>query len=423
MRRFERVVGKKHASYFTYVGYGQPFPRTWVEEVKAVGAVPHLAWEPNEGLEVIRDDAYLRGWAREARAAACPIFLRFASEMNGAWMAYHGNPALYIEKWRLVHEVMEEEAPNVAMVWCPFAFPRRNIPDYYPGDEYVDWVGVNIYSVYYHNADRRQPAHREDPRELLRYVYDLYADRKPIMIAEYAATHYCRAYGGPTVGFALEKMTLLYRSLPTEFPRVKMINWFNWNTLADGAADNNYCLTDDQRICQRYSELIRSDYFLSTVPAEGWGTPPSEKRPPVPTPSRPERMPGPPISPRVRREIGEKQGARGHWQPLSGVEARARWSALPRGTVALRGIENGDLVSGPVTLRVQLASDVRAKYVVFRVNNRLCRMTNRAPYLYLWNPAPWPEGEYRLQAVVYTTSGDVLQTETVRVTVRHGAGT
>ncbi len=42
---FEALTGKKHASYFKYVGYGRPFPTEWVEKVKAAGAVPQIAWE------------------------------------------------------------------------------------------------------------------------------------------------------------------------------------------------------------------------------------------------------------------------------------------------------------------------------------------------------------------------------------------
>jgi hypothetical protein len=43
---FEQLAGKKHASYFMYVKYGQKFPQKWVESLKAEGAIPHIAWEP-----------------------------------------------------------------------------------------------------------------------------------------------------------------------------------------------------------------------------------------------------------------------------------------------------------------------------------------------------------------------------------------
>src|SRR5690606_9868459 len=122
------------------------------------GRYVHIAFEPNDGLDKVKDDEYLREFADDLAATKAPIFLRYASEMNGDWVKYHGDPELYREKFRLVSKVMKERAPNVAMVWCPFSTPVGSIPDYYPGDEWVDWVGVNIYSVTYLNQNLDLPA-------------------------------------------------------------------------------------------------------------------------------------------------------------------------------------------------------------------------------------------------------------------------
>ncbi len=100
--QFRRATGKNPGSLFIYLRYGAPFPARWVAALKAAGTIPHLAWEPNN-LNQVRDDAYLRSFARAAKNADWPIFFRFASEMNGAWTPYHGNPALYKAKFRLVH--------------------------------------------------------------------------------------------------------------------------------------------------------------------------------------------------------------------------------------------------------------------------------------------------------------------------------
>jgi hypothetical protein len=292
---FEALVGKKHVSYLHYVGYGAPFPFAWVKALKARGCVPHIAWEPNDGLDKVRADDYLRGWAEAARQADCPIFLRFASEMNGNWQAWSGDAKLYIDKWRLVYRMIHEVAPKVVMIWCPFALPRATIDEYYPGDEYVDWVGVNIYSVICHDGHPDRPG-REDPRDLLRPVYQRYADRKPLAICEYAATHYCAATRQATTDFALQAMRRLYESLPTEFPRVRMISWFSLDAARSGLAHNDYALTSDAQVLATYRELIRSDYFLSAVEqpapmAVAAGQPAA----PAPTaaPAAPSRPPAP----------------------------------------------------------------------------------------------------------------------------------
>ena len=266
MARFEEVVGKGHASYLRYVGYGQPFPQKWVDQVRSVGAVPNIAFEPNFGLAQVEDDAYLRDWSRAAGLSGGPVFLRFASEMNGNWTAYHGDPALYRQKFRLVAGVMRKEAPNVAMVWTPYCMPDGNIPSYYPGDDAVDWVGVNIYSVHHHDGTVEHFAGNEDPTQLLAPVYRRYAARKPIQISEYAATHFCQACGTEMPAFAVQKMTRMYRSLPARFPRVKMIYWFSWDTISGKAAANNYAVTDDPLVLSTYQSLVANPYFLQRLP-------------------------------------------------------------------------------------------------------------------------------------------------------------
>jgi hypothetical protein len=266
MTRWEETVGKGHASYLRYVGYGQPFPEAWVRDVRKVGAVPNLAFEPNDGLKAVRDDLYLREFAQAAAASGGPVFLRFASEMNGPWTNYHGNPAVYRAKFRLVASVFHRLAPNVAMVWTPYCRPLRHIPHYYPGDDAVDWVGVNIYSVHHHNGRLEEPAGHEDPAQLLLPIYRRYAPRKPIQISEYAATSFCMACNTAMPQFAVRKMAALYPTLQSRFPRVKMIYWFSWDTISGGSAENNYSVAADETVLASYQRMIRGSYFLTRLP-------------------------------------------------------------------------------------------------------------------------------------------------------------
>ncbi len=268
MALFNQTTHKKHASFLRYVGYGRPFPYAWAEDVKAVGAVPTIAWEPNNGLDEVQDDAYLRSFARACKAVSGPIFIRFASEMNGNWTAYSGNPAMFIEKWRLIYNVMREEAPNVAMVWSVAITPQSTITKFYPGDDYVDWVGMSVYNVVYHNNDIRQRADHEDPMELIRYVYATYAERKPIMISEYGVTHYTITDQKEHVSFALQKLERMYTGLQERYPRIKAIFYFDVNAVKEarpGRRINDYSITNNTEILELYRRLISNSYFLSDV--------------------------------------------------------------------------------------------------------------------------------------------------------------
>lgn len=264
---FEASVGKLHASYFFYLGYGKPAPLDWIRSLASRNKFVHVALEPNDGLARVRDDAYLRKLADDFRRSGAKIFLRFASEMNGDWTNYHKNPREYRKKFRLVYSVMHRRAPNVALVWCPYTMPNWNIPDYYPGDDATDWVGVNLYSVTFHNNDRRCPCEYEHTADMLTPVYNLYSRRKPIMICEYAATHYASCEKRPRQDFALRKILTLYTALPRLFPRVKCINYFDGNAIhfAGDHAYNDYSVTDDAIVNGIYRNAVSPDYYLPTI--------------------------------------------------------------------------------------------------------------------------------------------------------------
>lgn len=277
---FEQIVQKPHAMYFFYLGYGRRLPLDWVKWLAQRNKFVHIALEPNEGLLKVKDDKYLQRLADDMKLSGAKIFLRFASEMNGDWTKYYKDPKLYREKFRLIYKVMKRRAPNVALVWCPFQSPTRLIPSYYPGDDATDWVGINLYSVTYHNNSLSRPAEEEHTSDLLRYVYKRYAAKKPMMIGEYAATHYAAIEGRPRPDFAMRKILTLYSSLPRVLPRIKCINYFDSNNIQFVAnrAYNNYSVTDDPLVNAAYRWSISHPYFLAS--------PDSPVSEPVPMPVR-----------------------------------------------------------------------------------------------------------------------------------------
>ena len=66
--------------------------------------------------------------------------------------------------------------------------------------------------------------------------------------------------------FAVQKMSALYPTLRTRFPRVKMIYWFSWDTISGGSAENNYSVAADEAVLASYQRMIRSPYFLTRLP-------------------------------------------------------------------------------------------------------------------------------------------------------------
>ncbi len=257
-------------------GVKSPFDIKMAERIKNEGAGFQQALNSSvSGLEIIKEDAWITAWAKAARESGVEIFLRFLPEMNGDWAAWAGDPVKYKDKFRLVHDIMERLAPNVVMVWCPNDVPvelhGHRIEDYYPGDEYVDWVGVNFYVDYYNSGDASKPDNRlQNPLDHLKYVYNMFHERKPIMICETGVSHYSITTGEDLTEWAVANLEKLYSMLPVVYPDVKAITYFsmdqgspfynNHNTIW-----NNYRLSDNKRMADTYRELMKSASIVHKI--------------------------------------------------------------------------------------------------------------------------------------------------------------
>ncbi|MGZ8852925.1 MAG: glycoside hydrolase family 26 protein, partial [Thermoanaerobaculia bacterium] len=137
-----------------------------------MGSVPLITWEPwvvdfDERLRKNRPsraereyaslrsiakgdyDFYIVKWAKAAAEYRKPLFIRFAHEMNDPyrypWGPQNGNrPDDFVAAWRHVHVVFQKMgATNVLWIWSPhISMPWFEY--YYPGPEYVDWIGVGV---------------------------------------------------------------------------------------------------------------------------------------------------------------------------------------------------------------------------------------------------------------------------------------
>ncbi|KEP75814.1 hypothetical protein HR12_22920 [Microbacterium sp. SUBG005] len=141
----------------------------------AQGVIPMITWNPTYidkkncaryrslcgyDLEKIADgsyDDYIRKFAEEVKAAGIPIFLRTMHEANGDWYPWNvqtkTSRSSYIAAWRHIHDIFRETgANNVTWVWCPnvkrASGATANVPlsSFYPGDDYVDWIGLDGYN-------------------------------------------------------------------------------------------------------------------------------------------------------------------------------------------------------------------------------------------------------------------------------------
>ena len=65
------------------------------------------------------------------------MFLRLGFDFDDA-------PDVYVSAWKKFHERIQAKGSlNVALVWESALCAESNIADFYPGDEFVDWIGAS----------------------------------------------------------------------------------------------------------------------------------------------------------------------------------------------------------------------------------------------------------------------------------------
>lgn len=150
---FARKAQKEPNLREYYAKWGDPFQPVVNRAVWDGGQLPFLVWEPFSRtaaqIAAGRDDAYIRQFADTVRDYNRPLALSFGHEMNGGWYPWGSkktSAADFARAWRHIHDLFTDEgAGNVIWVWSPNVInpvPDVRLEPYYPGDAYVDWVGV-----------------------------------------------------------------------------------------------------------------------------------------------------------------------------------------------------------------------------------------------------------------------------------------
>ena len=260
--KLKQYTGRDHTAQLLYAAWGSSsFPTTFAQRVKDRGGALQISMQPSGGLDTVRDGEYIRNWARAAKASGIPVFLRFGGEMNGSWTAWDGSPQLYIEKYRLIHDILAVDAPNVAMVWAPNDYPWNNYSEFYPGDKYVDWVGVSTYMMLSYTSDTKDETINADPMYKLSHIIKQYGLRKPIMIVETGSSYTSvTEHGLDFTDWAINNMNKYYSYLPRFYPQIKGIFYYSFN-----ANTGSYMLSQNSRILQNYKEQIQSAYYLEHI--------------------------------------------------------------------------------------------------------------------------------------------------------------
>jgi hypothetical protein len=163
-------------NYFAWADDLATAKQGWLGDVIKRGATPEISWQldgTNDCSGVHFDD--VTSGAQDATIAAAAaaiksvapawVILRPWWEMNGAWYCTNqkfqrtagtcDGTQKYVNAWRYMHDAfVKAGVTNVRWVWAPShqdpTDPKcdNHWTSYYPGDAYVDMVGVDGYNKY-----------------------------------------------------------------------------------------------------------------------------------------------------------------------------------------------------------------------------------------------------------------------------------
>lgn len=141
-----------------YGTFTDPFPTAFAVEAAGKGAMVLDQWQPrgttNAAVAAGTDDAFIRQYAQAVASVDGQLIISYGQEMNGNWYSWgtygagNSNPTDYVAAYRHVHDIFQAEGVhNVTWLWGPNVSYTGSTPlnQDYPGDAYVDWVGLDGY--------------------------------------------------------------------------------------------------------------------------------------------------------------------------------------------------------------------------------------------------------------------------------------
>ena len=177
-----------------------------------------------------------------------PAYIRIGYEFNGiAWNGY--DPGPYVEAYQRITTAISNNDLEVATVWCAAVGggTDENYLDYYPGDDYVDWWGIDLFS---------------DSHFTEQLTIDFMADAevygKPVMIGETTPR-----YIGADDATDWEDWFVLFFDFIENYPGVKAfcyINW-DWAEFPQWSDWGNAQLSENDFVRVNYAHRIRGELY------------------------------------------------------------------------------------------------------------------------------------------------------------------
>lgn len=293
IERYIRIIGKPPSVIYQPNPFYRNQPNVEFAKDQAItaaehGVIPSLILDVRMLYEARRShllediirgkaDARLRRYAKESVKFGKQyggFFFRTLIEANGGTYPWRGQPEKVKEAWRHMWELFEVEGANeyVTWVWDQFYqgwyISNSNIvkwsswpDDYYPGNRYVDWIGMNVWNF----GDSQSYSHWESIDEALGFGYSNVRKNhpdKPVMLAEFG----CHEQAGKA-----KWVKDTFKQVKEKYKGIKLIGWidFPWYMPEKNSPTKNIVnssIDSSEASLRAFVKGVADPYYLGKVP-------------------------------------------------------------------------------------------------------------------------------------------------------------
>lgn len=294
---YDKLAGKK-AVWILFSNYwdkGIEFPADKVRIIDDIGRIPYIRMMPVSDRRLanfkrVKDPVYnmqsiiegkhdtgIKKWAIDAKKFGKPIVVNFGVEVNGPWFPWNGlynggktkdsygdkdwpdGPERFRDAYRHVIDIFTKE--SVKNVTWAFHLSWDNPTNedwnkfkwYYPGDDYIDWIGVSFYGA-------SKPGNKwKYFSEMIANCYEELASLskdKPLGIFEMGCSEAIEGIDKP------KWIDDAFSTLESgKYDRIKCVCWWNdkWS-LKDGT-QINMRIDSSQKTLETYQSHIKKDFY------------------------------------------------------------------------------------------------------------------------------------------------------------------
>jgi hypothetical protein len=297
IKDFENLAGKKLAWVYMTNSWkdGIVYPKKKIHTIVKSGSTPFIRFLPRSDdgknettadklytLQNIIDgkfDEELKKWAKDAMSDDIPILMDFGLEMTGFWFpwcgfyngggelagygdaSYPDGPERFRDAYRHIINLFRTE--GVKHVTWFFHPDIQRLPDkewnsakyYYPGDEYIDWIGLSVYGVQRDNAPWIYFSKALERRHML---IDEITDKKPIALLEFAVTD--NHAGGSKSAWLEDAFSSILYNPYFDF---KAISYWHENWINPVGQKSTLRIDSSKESLETFKRLIQDNHFIS----------------------------------------------------------------------------------------------------------------------------------------------------------------